>query len=391
MNEKGFLEAVNRQELPAEAADLFKESDFHDGTLMLKLDDFESHSSTTMPAGCVHVDVHDHRVMFQHFASGDSEPRQRMTQKPLGIAHTRRLLLKPNPNTIWSDLSGLNSDLAANGTALTEDFALDVEAKLLPVMEPSICLDPDPVVAHASNVIAYNDAKYRIPKKRPRDWVEKEEQVAKRRESNKLMLIMDERRSREFHPTFSMYSFVEDWRKKKEKADQEVMPGWGDKKKGRRNSLSNVHLNPPNRKIVRTLRFQQEFQLTGVTTYTMLNIYSAERGMYEAVLRTGTNEGTGTSKGAFRGYTHRFPLGNEHATYLYIGEYKGFLQNICHISNLTDQIPEKQPGAAVNQQQFAQSPQMTQGQVPGTPQGAEVERPPGVEVGGRAKVVEEEG
>ena len=60
---------------------------------------------------------------------------------------------------------------------------------------------------------------------------------------------------------FSKSLFIEDWQKKKARADEEPMLALGDKKiKPRRNSMSNSQLNINNKKILRTLRFEQHNQ-----------------------------------------------------------------------------------------------------------------------------------
>lgn len=42
------------------------------------------------------------------------------------------------------------------------------------------------------NAEAFNDTKYKIKRKRPKDWQERADEENKKRENNELMMIMDE-------------------------------------------------------------------------------------------------------------------------------------------------------------------------------------------------------
>ncbi|KAJ3178824.1 Transcription factor spt20 [Geranomyces variabilis] len=310
---KEFLEAINRQELPANAVDLFKESDFHNG--------------------CVNVEVRDHRVKFQ--SNG------RMTAS--GTASTgptrpyiRNLVLRPTPATLWADLGLLRTSAAE---PLNQDAALEVEAKILLATRPTLNLDPNPAIGRQANIQHFNETKYRIARKRPRNWAAKEEDDEKKRQSDKMMLIMDERQVKEFHPKFATYTFVEDWKRKKAMADAEPLVTLEDKMKSKGSGKkpdANCNINVDSANLIRSLLYKQHFQSTNITMYTTVNVYQMSDGQCYCTLRWGNAPGTGTGQGRLTGSTLRFPLGNYAAAVYYIKSLKTHLM-LSNVS-IMDQI-----------------------------------------------------
>ncbi|KNC99885.1 uncharacterized protein SPPG_05258 [Spizellomyces punctatus DAOM BR117] len=313
---KDFLEAVNRQELPANASDLFKESDFHDGRIYVQVRDYR-------------VNYHANVQLSERSLSKDMLTSPSDTGKSFSGTATpdiRTLVLRPTPASLWADIQSLSATAIPSGPPLAEDTALEAEAKILVATQEPLCLDPDPTVARTANIKAYNDAKYRVPRKRPRNWAAKEEDDEQKRESDRLMLIMDERRKGEFHPKFAKFSFVEDWRKKKAAFDAEALLTIQEKRNikvpTKKTQDTRFHLNSDAGTIVRTLNFQQTYERIGVTMYTTLNIHSMGGGQYSCTLRWGQTPGTGIGKGNLRGNTLRFPLGNLAAAWWYIQQFK---------------------------------------------------------------------
>ncbi|KAJ3022506.1 Transcription factor spt20 [Thoreauomyces humboldtii] len=173
---KDFLEAVNRQELPPNASDLFQESDFHNGVERKR---FEPHARAAPKGPLAEPALAS--------SGGSATATRPVSGEPL--PSVRHLLLRPTPSSLWADVCLLAK---STSESLTQDAALEVESKALLITKDVLNLDPDPGVARRENVKAYNETKYRIPRKRPRNWAAKEEDDEKKRESDKLMLIMDE-------------------------------------------------------------------------------------------------------------------------------------------------------------------------------------------------------
>jgi hypothetical protein len=119
-----------------------------------------------------------------------------------------------------------------------------------------------------------------------------------------------------------MFNAVDEYRKRKNTQEQEILPGLDSKiKQNRRLSLTTAN----NRKLVRTLRFESKGTYSGSDIHTILNIYETpgtNGEQYEAVLKYGDQEGFSSGK---YGRTVTFPLGNATAMEYYVAHFKGIL------------------------------------------------------------------
>jgi hypothetical protein len=162
----------------------------------------------------------------------------------------------------------------------------------------------------------YNQKKFRLNCK-----ASKSIQNTVKDDTIKLMLLMDKQKDLEFFPRFNNLVFIQQWRARKEIADQEQLIGLGDRNKIKLNPqgghLRRVLAYNVNRRIVRTLRFERA--AGGEKIYTILNVYECNDGLYEAVLRWGKIEGT-----AVGGGTLKYPLGDKTAMLYYISHLRGF-------------------------------------------------------------------
>ncbi|KAF8903448.1 hypothetical protein CPB84DRAFT_1814626 [Gymnopilus junonius] len=71
------------------------------------------------------------------------------SQEPaLKTPQKTRVVLHPNPETLWSDICSLNQ---RNGSKWTDRDALEVEAKIILATAPPLCLDPDPHLTRVVN------------------------------------------------------------------------------------------------------------------------------------------------------------------------------------------------------------------------------------------------
>lgn len=75
---------------------------------------------------------------------------------------------------------------------MSDEALLELEARVLNTTESDICLDPSTEVCKMKSLLNYNVNKFRIRKKNPQTWQSRDEDVAKKVESKKLMLLMDE-------------------------------------------------------------------------------------------------------------------------------------------------------------------------------------------------------
>ncbi|KAI9012993.1 Spt20 family-domain-containing protein [Gaertneriomyces semiglobifer] len=347
---KFFLDAINRQELPAESCGLFKDSDYH--------------------RGCIYAEVRDYRYSLRAVGrskledseeseeSGGSKKVERDIEST--EPYVRIHVLRPTQRTLWTDIATLGK-----GQGLTEDAALEVEAKLLLETQEPLILDPNPNIGRIRNVQAYNDQKYRIQRKRPLDWAAAEEDNEKKRERDRMMLLMDEQReTAEFYPKFSKFSFVEDWRKKKAQADTDPLRSI----EGRTN-LTNMDTGVDRMgAVVRTLLFKQVYQTTGLVMHTTLNVYQGFDGHYYCILRWGESPYTGKGgKGRILGNTLKFRVGNHAAAWFYCQEFKTHYLDVLGNKLVSDTVGPKLSPAALVQIATGVTSQSSAASQPATP------------------------
>ncbi|KAH8116310.1 Spt20 family-domain-containing protein [Phellopilus nigrolimitatus] len=87
--------------------------------------------------GCLIVEIRDYRP---------AKAKDPILEKP----DVQRVVLRPNPETIWADICMMN---AKTGSAWTDVEALEIEAKLLMSTSTPLCLDPDPHLTRVVNSI----------------------------------------------------------------------------------------------------------------------------------------------------------------------------------------------------------------------------------------------
>lgn len=164
-----------------------------------------------------------------------------------------------------------------------------------PYLVDPICLDPSPSVFKKATIKSYNRLKYSIPQKRTLP-------------DEEVPFIVPDAVSSTPDSRFNQLAFIEEWRRNRKAANEEILVGLGDKTKIKLRPVSAtappvrklIHNN--NRRIVRTLRF--ESGANAVQYFHVLNVYERTTAEFEAVLRWGTSEGT-----AIDGGTMKFQLG----------------------------------------------------------------------------------
>ncbi|KDQ19191.1 hypothetical protein BOTBODRAFT_63293 [Botryobasidium botryosum FD-172 SS1] len=144
--------------------------------------------------GCLIVEIYDHR---------DVEA----SENPAEPVAPQRVVLRPTPESMWSDLCSLNSRLNAQWT---DEDALDIEARILAATSAPLCLDPDPIVTRIANAALRATTPARpLPFKRKAAATEKDGDEAEKAYLQKLAKMMNPRADRVFRPTFNLLNFNE--------------------------------------------------------------------------------------------------------------------------------------------------------------------------------------
>ncbi|TPX32949.1 hypothetical protein SeMB42_g07547, partial [Synchytrium endobioticum] len=348
---KSLVEAVNKQQL---TPDVLKYAEsFHNGVVNTKVHDHRLSARTlTVPSAPQPPVSALLSSPSTPTVTGATGPPQ---LPPHSLSATEpqifNLELRPTMKTLWSTLTALSQssstgtgasdglgDTTADSSGWTMEFATKVIAALLPRTEPPLCLEPSTTVVRLANEISFNEKKFLARPKRKRDWAEVEDAEAKKKKvTSKLMRYKEQ--SHEFHPTFSRFAFVEDWKRKKTMADMEVLPGVDSKQRNKVSRKLQINIG---KKLVRTVKWERDSEKGKV--YTILNIYENSPTDYEAVFRWGNTEGTAAGNGS----TLKYPVGNATAVDYYLAHVKGFYsieQNNLVIDVPLARVPPPQPAA----------------------------------------------
>ena len=220
---KAFLGYIRDQKVPADLIDVLTEAgvQFFEGCLLVDVHDHRSHgiasesvlgprelSSLSARSGRDGI-AHEGGLASSLFylqeggrygarrllgATGSSDPRT----GGLGGVEVYRIVLHPTSETLWADIKMLD-DMA--GGMWSDQEALEVEAKILALTAPPLCLTPDPQVTRIANLMlsstalpsAYSpshDSPYRSAKKRGANSIEMEKEEANKQRRDKIMRLM---------------------------------------------------------------------------------------------------------------------------------------------------------------------------------------------------------
>lgn len=146
---KCFLEAVREQKLPTDLLDVLDEAGvrYYDGQTSPSSSLLVLSLTLAPPPGCLIVEVHDHR----HSPAANATNLRSSLSAPfsLSLAQSRetpatakaevyRIVLAPNPATLWTDLSIASRRIEAEALAAgrqevgwTEDEAVEIESVIL--------------------------------------------------------------------------------------------------------------------------------------------------------------------------------------------------------------------------------------------------------------------
>ncbi|BGP39914.1 Transcription factor spt20 [Rhodotorula kratochvilovae] len=227
---KCFLEAVREQKLPTDLLDV--------------LDD----AGVVYYDGCLIVEVHDHRQspsaastsrasLSSSFSLSLSQARETPATSK---AEVYRIVLAPNPATLWTDLGIMSRRIEEEAQAegredvvgWTEEEALEIEAVVLNRTMPPLCLSPSLQTSRIANSMLR--ATTLRPPKRKRfcstgecdDGDDGEEgQKREREEHEKLMKVGDEGVPRTRGPAFSRLAFIQAYRERQANPTLAAQPG----------------------------------------------------------------------------------------------------------------------------------------------------------------------
>lgn len=123
----------------------------------------------------------------------------------------QRVVLRPNAETLWSDICSLN---AKSGSTWTDAEALEVESKILLSTSPPLCLDPNPQLTRIVNSILRVSSP-NVPKSLKRKaaaMVDLEENETEKARRTKILQFMDPRLNSNRKPisqNYKILSFIE--------------------------------------------------------------------------------------------------------------------------------------------------------------------------------------
>ncbi|KAJ2719588.1 Transcription factor spt20, partial [Coemansia sp. Benny D115] len=209
-----------------------------------------------------------------------------------------------------------------NRLRLSQEDMLEIESMILLSIEEPLDLEPDFQVSRISNAIRYIEYGHLLPhKQRKYNSAEIEAEQAEREEKLKLLNLMDDRKTREFQPSFNRVSQVNEWRHKKYVNDAEVLPeavptAPAGKKAPTKKSRSQMSLLSDGRKVIRTLRFVQT--INGRSTHTVFHVLELPEGKgLEGIMRWGSLPDT-----SINGGTKSFAFPNEDIMRMHIDNFK---------------------------------------------------------------------
>ncbi|KAJ1889819.1 Transcription factor spt20, partial [Kickxella alabastrina] len=234
-------------------------------------------------------------------------------------AKVYKKVMRPTSETVNLDIQ-----LACerSRTKLSQNDVLEMEGMILLAVEEPLDLEPDFQVSRVSNAIRYIEYEHLLPRKRRKfNSAEIEAEKAEREEKLKLLTLMDDRKTREFQPSFNRVSQVNDWRHKKYVNDAEVYPAAvpvapTGKKASNKKNRSQVSLLADGRKVIRTLRFVQT--INGRSTHTVFHVAELPDGKgLQGIMRWGTLPDT-----SINGGSKMFSFPNEDIMRMHIDNFK---------------------------------------------------------------------
>ncbi|KAJ1721727.1 Transcription factor spt20 [Coemansia erecta] len=255
-------------------------------------------------------------------------------------------VMRPTAETLHLDIQLLCESSRAQ---LSQTDVLEIEGMVLVATEEPLDLEPDFQVSRLSNAIRYIEYSHMLPRKRSKyNSAEIEAEKAEHREKQKLLSLMDDRKNREFQPSFNRLSQVLEMRQRKVISDAEphpeAMPGTlstAGPTAGRKKNRGQMSLMPDGSRVIRTLRFLRT--INGQSTHTVFHVLAQPEGRgLQGVIRWGTHPDT-----SVKGGTKTFSFPSEEIMQMHIDNFKLLLSiennRLVYDSVYPDGIPTAGP------------------------------------------------
>ncbi|KAJ2781968.1 Transcription factor spt20 [Coemansia interrupta] len=276
-------------------------------------------------------------------------------------------VMRPTAETLNLDIQLLCESSRAQ---LSQTDVLEIEGMVLVATEEPLDLEPDFQVSRISNAIRYIEYSHMLPRKRCKyNSAEIEAEKEERREKQKLLSLMDDRKNREFQPSFNRLSQVHELRNKKFLSDAEphpeAMPGTSStagSTAGRKKNRGQMSLMPDGSRVIRTLRFVRT--INNQSTHTVFHVLAQPEGRgLQGVIRWGVHPDT-SIKGGMK--TFSFP--SEEIMRMHIDNFKLLLSiennRLVYDSIYPDGIPTAGPPPSSSTAAASATPSTSSRQLP---------------------------
>ncbi|KAJ2379816.1 Transcription factor spt20, partial [Coemansia sp. RSA 2603] len=369
-----FFDALNEGRIPVDLVDVLAQVEikYYEGCLIVEVHDHRrpnlepkvkkqrvSQLMTCSAFGAAHtvptspITASAHLVPESGSSATQSNGIQQSTEKANGTTESSsasagtavyKKVMRPTAETLHLDIQLLCESSRAQ---FSQDDVLEIEGMVLVATEEPLDLEPDFQVSRISNAIRYIEYSHMLPRKRSKyNSAEIEAEKAERREKQKLLSLMDERKNREFQPSFTRLAQVTELRHKKLLSDSEphpeAMPGTSaTSAASRKKNRTQMSLMPDGSRVIRTLRFLRT--INGQSTHTVFHVLALPEGRgLQGVIRWGVHPDT-----SIKGGTKTFSFPSDEIMRMHIDNFKLLLSiennRLVYDSIYPDGIPTAGP------------------------------------------------
>ncbi|KAJ2856678.1 Transcription factor spt20, partial [Coemansia asiatica] len=228
-----FFEALNEGKIPIDLVDVLAQVNcrYYEGCLIVEVRDhrrptLEPKTKKQRITDLLTSTAFDNQQSSATGANGNLTSAEDNTYaeqaQDTGSVKVYKKVMRPTSETVNLDIQLV---CEKNRTKLTQDDILEMEGMILLAMEEPLDLEPDFQVSRVSNAIRYVEYGHLLPRRqRKYNSAEVAAEKAEREEKLKLLTLMDDRKNREFQPSFNRVSQVNEWRHKKYVNDAEPYP-----------------------------------------------------------------------------------------------------------------------------------------------------------------------
>ncbi|GAA5907800.1 Spt20p [Sporobolomyces salmoneus] len=247
---KCFLESIREQKLPTDLLDVLDSSliPYYDGCLIVEVHDHRHYSPSSSSTSNSLANSHNQQLslslatlppskLFTFSINPSLKPNSSYNQQ----AEVYRIVLAPNPATLWTELGILSNKLemeeGGGRGGLSEDQAVQMEAVILNRTVPPLCLDPSIQTSRIANSMLRattlrppkrkrfcnsgecddgDDAEEEEEAEEENEGIPSEEMMSKKERDSyeKLMKTGDEGIAKLQGPAFSRLAFIQSYRER---------------------------------------------------------------------------------------------------------------------------------------------------------------------------------